>query len=99
MNLYLSQLILMSSELSMLDAGIVAAGIIYLSHKLMNRALDKSVLYQAFDTEDCLVKDCAMKVLMLLCKQNKGKLNACKRKYSQDKFMGVSSVKVSVKPI
>lgn len=76
-----------------------AASAILLSYKIMKAKDDHLLgdLARDFSQSIDQVKACSMELFLELCSPPSDKLNAIKRKFAQDNFSNVSSLKVSLK--
>lgn len=77
-----------------------SAASVLLAQKILNLNFGKAEEI-AFDFglrgKVALVKKCAKELLILLSKESKNRLTACKRKFKHEKFMGVSKIKICFK--
>lgn len=77
-----------------------SAASIFLSQKILNKEnLKIEEIAGDFGLEGKIpiIKKCAKEMVILLSKESKNRLTACKRKFKQEKYMSVSKIQICFK--
>ena len=97
--LYFLHLMEMNYKMVVHNYALKAASAILLSHKIV-KSRDENVILELsneFSQSVDQIKACSMELFLDLCNPTSEKLSAIKRKFSQDGFSNVSSLKISLK--
>ena len=92
--LYILHLTLLEHKLMKLDPALLTASIVYLCSKVSNLKISVRQLEKDFSVSPKQIQELAMKIYLkfLVKKTDKSKRNACKRKFSHEKYLKVANL-------
>lgn len=97
---YLQNLVLISDKMVKFSSSEKSAASIFLASKVLDfdfGPLDKISFDFGLERKSSIVKKCAKEMVLLLSRETKSRLSACKRKFKHEKYMGVSKIQISLK--
>jgi Cyclin, C-terminal domain len=97
--LYIQHLLLLNIDLAILRPSVLVPASIFLVKKILKKPLEINQIVKEFATDERRIKGCAKLLAVMLSKESKSKLTACRRKFKHEKFDNVSRIKISVKEV
>lgn len=97
--LYVNHLLKLNLDLAIIRPSVIVPASIFLVKKILKKKLNMSDLIREFNSSEKKIKGCAKILAVMLSKESKSKLTACRRKFKADKFDNVSRIKISVKDV
>ena len=92
-------LVLLNAKMTSLPPTLKIAGALFLAQKILSceYVTTETLMRDYVLNSEKELKEFAKELAMLVSREQTTKLTACKRKFGQKKFLGVSNIRVSVK--
>jgi len=85
--LYINHLLLLNLDLAILAPSTIVPASIFLVKKILKKSLNIAELAKEFASNDKKIKHCAKILAVMLSKESKSKLTACRRKFKHERFL------------